>query len=77
MNESYEPGACMIRRSVRQRAAVSLQVGAVAVGLSGLLAIAGGAPLDVFAQTAGSPASVDLCASAEHTPIKPAEFGCE
>jgi S1-C subfamily serine protease len=73
MHESYEPGACMIRRSVRQRAAVSLQVGAMAVGLSGLLAIAGGAPLDVFAQTT-SPGAVDLCASAEHTAIKPAEF---
>jgi 2-alkenal reductase len=75
MNESYEPGACMLKRSAR-KAAVGLQVGAMAVGLSGLLAIAGGAPLDVFAQTqsTGSPAAVNLCASAEHTAITPAEF---
>ncbi|HET7093672.1 MAG TPA: trypsin-like peptidase domain-containing protein [Thermomicrobiales bacterium] len=75
MNYPNEPGSCMIRRNAR-KAAVSLQVGAVAVGLSGLLAIAGGAPLDVFAQTQSttSPTSVDLCASAEHTAIQPSEF---
>ncbi|HEU5432536.1 MAG TPA: trypsin-like peptidase domain-containing protein [Thermomicrobiales bacterium] len=73
MNYPNEPGACMIKRTAR-KAAVGLQVGAMAVGLSGLLAIAGGAPLDVLAQTTTGPTAVNLCATAEHTPITPAEF---
>jgi S1-C subfamily serine protease len=72
MNYLNEPGTCMIKRNFRRRAAVSLQVGAMAVGLSGLIAIAGGAPLDVFAQQSG-PTAVNFCASAEHTPITQAE----